>query len=99
MTTGTARRARVASRIAAAVFGGYVFTWGAIALGVAVLFAAGMAFHDAEHLSGIVGLLIFLAAFMWAFAESSLVRVWTVLGAGGALMASAAALVQHLLLA
>ena len=37
-------------RIAAAVFGGYAFTWGFIALGVVLMFAAGMEFHDAEHL-------------------------------------------------
>ncbi|MFT3821812.1 MAG: iron uptake protein [Rubrivivax sp.] len=98
-TAGLAAQARVASRIAAAVLGGYVFTWGSISLSLALLFAAGMEFHDAEHLSCIMGFLIFLAAFLWAFAARSLRRTWLALAGGGALMASAATLVQYLLLA
>ncbi|MFX0590856.1 hypothetical protein ACOARS_12085, partial [Glaesserella parasuis] len=70
-------------RIAAAVFGGYAFTWGFIALGVALMFAAGMEFHDAEHLGYILGFLVFLTVFLWAFAAQSLPRVWAVLAGGG----------------
>ncbi|MCY1200445.1 hypothetical protein D9M72_118750 [compost metagenome] len=85
-------------RSAAALFGGYAFSWGFISLGVAGLFAAGMEFHDAEQLSYIVGFLVFLAAFLWAFAARRLPRVWMVLAGGGAVMAGAASLLQRLVL-
>lgn len=97
MTSDHAVRFVALSRIVAALLGGYVFTWGFIALGLASLFAAGMDFHDAEHLSAILGFLVFLTAFLWAFAGRSLARVWAVLAGGGLLMTGAASLVQHLL--
>ena len=91
-------RLGIASRIAAALVGGYAFTWGFIALGVAALFAAGMGLHDAESLASTLGFLVFLCAFLWTFAARSLRRVWTVLAGGGALMTGAASLVQYSLL-
>ena len=86
------------ARIAAAVLGGYGFCWGFIALGMASMYAAGMPFHDAEHLASILGLLLFLAVFCWAFIARKLMRVWLVLAGGGALMAGAAQLLQGSLL-
>ncbi|AVS73753.1 iron uptake protein [Paracidovorax cattleyae] len=80
------------------MLGGYAFTWGFIALGIGLLFAAGMDFHDAETLGYILGFLAFLVAFLWAFAARSLARVWLVLAGGGALMTGAAWLVQRALL-
>lgn len=97
MTSDRAGRLVVLQRTAAALLGGYAFTWGFIALGLASLFAAGMDFHDAEHLSAILGFLVFLGTFLWAFAGRSLARVWAVLAGGGLLMTGAASLVQHLL--
>jgi hypothetical protein len=85
-------------RIAAAVFGGYAFTWGFIALGVALMFAAGMEFHDAEHLGYILGFLVFLTVFLWAFAAQSLPRVLAVLAGGGIVMTGCASLLQQMLL-
>jgi len=101
MTTEThpSRHLQIAGRIAAAVLGGYAFCWGFIAIGIAGLFALGMPFHDAEHLSGLLGMLVFLVVFLWAFAARSMVRLWGVLLGGGALMAGAATLVQSLLIA
>jgi len=87
-------RTQVVLRIAAALLGGYAFTWGFIALGMASLFAAGMPFHDAEHLTGILAFLVFLGVFLWAFAAHSLSRVWLVLAGGGVLMAATASLLQ-----
>lgn len=84
----------LASRTAAAVLGGYAFTWGLIVFGMTLLAAAGMDFHDAEHLAYIIGVLVFLVAFMLAFAARSLRRVWLVLAGGGALMTAAASLLQ-----
>lgn len=98
MAGRSSSRKPAAQRIAAAILGGYAFTWGFIALGVAALFAAGMDLHEAESLASIIGFLVFLSAFLWAFAARSLRRVWTVLAGGGALMACAASLVQFALL-
>ena len=88
-----------ALRVAAALLGGYAFSWGFVSLGVAGMFAAGMAFHDAEHLSYILGFLVFLTAFVWAFSARSLARVWLALAGGGAAMAGVASFVQYLKLA
>lgn len=90
-------RAHLIARIVAAVLGGYAFSWGLVAIGMAGLYALGMPFHDAEHLSAMVALLVYLAVFLWAFAARSLPRVWLVLAGGGALMAGAASLVQSAL--
>ena len=97
MATSAVSRLHIVSRIAAGVLGGYAFTWGFIALGIGLLFAAQMEFHDAEALGYIVGFMVFLVAFLWAFSAASLRRVWLVLAGGGALMAAAASLVQQAL--
>lgn len=98
MTTATPpSRLHVVLRIGAALLGGYAFTWGFIALGVGLLFAAGMPFHDAEHLSSMLAFLVYLTVFCWAFAARSLPRVWLVLAGGAALMAGTASLVQYAL--
>ena len=87
-----------ALRIAAGMLGGYAFTWGFIALAITSLFAARLDFHDAETLGTILGFIVFLVVFLWAFAARSVLRVWGVLAGGGALMAGAAWLVQRALL-
>lgn len=88
----------IALRIAAGMLGGYAFAWGFIALAIVLLFAARLDFHDAEILGTILGFIVFLVVFLWAFAARSVVRVWLVLAGGGALMAGAAWLVQRALL-
>lgn len=98
MNSLSTSRWHVAARIAAGVLGGYAFTWGFIALAIGLLFAAQMEFHDAEALSYIVGFLVFLLVFLWAFSAASLARVWLVLAGGAALMTGAAWLVQGALL-
>ena len=97
MTASTLTPGHIASRTAVALLGGYVFTWGVIALGVAGLYAAGLEFHDAEHLSYIIGLLVFLSAFLVAFAARGLRRVALVLVGGGAAMTAVAWWLQSLL--
>lgn len=98
MATSAVPRLHIVSRIAAGVLGGYAFTWGFIALGIGLLFAAQMEFHDAEALGYILGFIVFLTAFLWAFVAASVKRVWLVLAGGGALMTGAAWLVQRTLL-
>src|SRR5690606_26613262 len=97
MQTSNSTLPSVLWRIAAAVAGGYAFCWGFIALGVACLFALGMAFHDAESLSSMLAFLVYIGVFIWAFAAPNLNRVWLVLAGGGALMAATASLIQFIL--
>lgn len=89
----------IAQRVAASLLGGYAFTWGFSALGVASLVAMGVDFHDAEHGVLILAWLVFLTAFLWAFAASSAGRVWVVLAGGAALMTGGAWVVQWAVLA
>lgn len=82
----------------ASVLGGYAFTWGFAALGIAGLVALGVDFHEAETGVLILAFLVFLTAFIWSFSASRLTRVWAVLLGGGAGMAGAAWLIQKSLL-
>lgn len=95
MNSTTLTRSHIAWRTAVAVLGGYVFTWGIVAAGVTMLFGAGMEFHDAEHLSYIVGILVFLGAFLAAFAARDLRRTALTLVGGGAALTAGAWLLQQ----
>lgn len=95
MAASTLSPSHIVHRTSAAMLGGYALSWGVIAFGTAALYAAGLEFHDAEHLSYILGLLVFLIAFLLAFAARSLPRVWLVLLGGGAVLAGAASLLQQ----
>lgn len=88
----------VLSRIAAALLGGYAFTFGFAALAIAGLSTAGVDFHEAEHGTLLLAFLVFLLAFLWSFAARSLARIWLVLAGGGAAMTLAAWLLQRHLL-
>lgn len=102
MTAATAspplRPLALVSRIAAAVLGGYVFCWGFVALGLSGLYRAGMGFHDAEHLSSILGVLLYLVVFCAVFAARRIARAWALLLGGAATMAGVASLIQHTML-
>ncbi len=86
------------NRIAAALLGGYAFTWGFTALGIAGLVLLGVDFHQAEIAMLLLAFLVFLGLFLWAFAAASIVRVWAVLGGGAVLMTVAALAFQRALL-
>lgn len=92
--TPNARRLRIASRVGAAVLGGYAFAWGVVAAVTSLLFAAHVEFHDAEFMGALAGLLTYLVAFLWTFAARRIGLVWVVFLGGGALMAATASLVQ-----
>jgi hypothetical protein len=85
-------------RIAAAVFGGYLFTWGVTVFGIAGLVALGVDFHEAETGMLILAILVFLGMFLWSFAASSVLRVWLVLAGGGTAMIGAGMALQRMLL-
>ncbi|NLA67446.1 MAG: iron uptake protein [Gammaproteobacteria bacterium] len=82
------------SRVAAAVLGGYGFAWGLVSAATSLCVAAGMGFHDAAFLSSLVGVLAYLAAFLWAIAARRTWPVWLVLAGGGALLALLASAMQ-----
>lgn len=89
---------QVGSRIAAAVLGGYAFTWGFTALGIAGLVALGVDFHEAETGMLLLAFLVYLSLFLWAFATASVMRVWVLLGGGAVLMTAAAWALQRSIL-
>jgi hypothetical protein len=86
------------NRIAAALVGGYAFTWGFTAFGIAALVALGVDFHAAETGVLLVAFLVFLGLFLWAFATASVLRAWLLLGGGGLLMTGIAWALQRALL-
>lgn len=90
--------AQVGSRIAAAILGGYAFTWGFTAFGIAALVALGVDFHEAETGMLLLAFLVFLSLFLWAFAAANVVRVWGLLGGGAVLMTVAAWALQRSIL-
>lgn len=98
-TTQNVPGTTVSGRILAALIGGYTFCWGLVSLCEAGLTCLGMAFHDAEHLAGMLAILGYLAVFLWAFAARSLRWVWLVLVGGGVAMAALASLLQARLVA
>lgn len=80
----------IASRIAASLLGSYVFVWGCWALGTVLGVAFGMPYGDAYALCSLLGFVLYVACFCWAFAAPSQVRVWGVLGGGGLALTAAA---------
>jgi len=97
MTSLTVRRARIVSRIAASLLGGYAFVWGFTTFGIALGLALGMPYGQAQTLLFLLAFLVFLLCFCWAFAAPSLARVWAVLAGGGAAMTGAAWLLSRVL--
>ena len=88
----------IINRIAAALIGGYAFTWGFAALGIAGLVALGVDFHEAEMAVLLLAFLVFLALFLWVFATTRVARAWVLLGGGAVLMITSALALQRALL-
>lgn len=91
-------RLSIVFRLAAALLGGYAFTWGLTALGMAGLVALGVEFREAEKALLLLAFLVFLPVFLWAFAAVRLARVLAVLGGGAVFMTAAAWWLQRMLL-
>lgn len=92
------KRYLILSRIFAALLGGYAFVWGFSSLGIVGLAALGVDFHEAETGVLMLAFLVFLGVFLWAFASSSVARVWAVLAGGGVFMTLSAWLIQQSML-
>ena len=76
----------VLGRFAGAIAGGYVFTFGFVALATLAGFALGLRYFVAETLAWLLCFFVYLGTMLWAFSERSLARVWLVLGGGGLAM-------------
>lgn len=85
----------IASRIFASLVGGYLFTWGLIAVVIAALVPLGVAFHDVEMGMIMLGLLVYLGLFLWGMASNQLIRLWLLLFGGGVLMTVLASVIQQ----
>jgi hypothetical protein len=92
------KKMQMLNLISGSLVGGYVFTWGVTALGIAGLVALGVDFHEAETGMLLLGFLVFLTAFIWSFTNGKMMRVWGILAGGGALMISLAWWIQTTLL-
>jgi hypothetical protein len=75
--------AQIVSRVAASVLGGYVFVWGLVSAGTALLVKAGVPYGEAQTALYLLAFLVYLACFCWAIAAASPTRVWSVLAGGG----------------
>jgi hypothetical protein len=71
---------------------------GVSVFGIAALVALGVDFHEAETGVLIIAFLVFLGMFLWAFAASSLLRVWAVMAGGGIVMTVMAWALQRALI-
>lgn len=83
-------RLSITSRVAAGLLGSYVFVWGFTTLMIALGLKGGTDLDEARQLAYLLAFLIFLGAFLWAFASPRLLRVWLVLAGGGAVMSAVA---------
>lgn len=88
----------VINRISAALLGGYVFTWGFTALGIASLVALGVDFHEAETGILLFAFLVFLVIFLWVFAAKNMIKVWGILVVGALAMLGTAIFLQNQLM-
>ncbi len=80
------RIAQIGARVAASILGGYLFCFGFVTLGTVLGVSCGMPYEQAQTLVHLLVFLVFVSAFCWAFVDRSLLRVWAVLGLGGAVM-------------
>ena len=70
---GSVRRRDIISRVLAAVFGGYGFTWAAMAALAKVL---PLARFDAVMLVSMLSFFLYALVAIWVFAARTLVQVW-----------------------
>jgi hypothetical protein len=82
-------------RIGAALLGGYALVWGFVTLTISGLVALGEDFDDAWMLAMMLGFVLYLAVFLWAFAVRSLWRAWMLPLVCGGLMTGAAMLISR----
>jgi hypothetical protein len=82
-------------RIAAALVGGWAFTWGFVSLAITGLVALGQPYNEANTAAMLLAFIVYLVVLCWAFAAASLTRVWALLAGGAVSMTAAAWLLQN----
>lgn len=83
------RAAAIASRVLAALVGGWAFAWGFVMLALALGRRAGLSYADAQTLAWLLVFLLYVATVCWTFSARSAARVWLVLLGGSAAMTGA----------
>lgn len=86
--------AHIVSRVAASLFGGWLFVWGFVTLAITAQVALGQPYGEAHTAAMLLAFIVFLVVFCWSFAAARLARVWAVLLGGGLLMTAAGWLLQ-----
>lgn len=76
----------ISNRLAAALLGGYFFTWGMVSFGMVGLTLLGVDFHNAEITMLLLAFFIYLAVFLLAFYYKSVTKLWLVFVISGGLM-------------
>lgn len=84
-----------ASRIFASLVGGYLFTWGLIAVTIAALIPLGVELHDVEMGMIMSGILIYLSLFLWGMSTPKLIKLWLILFGSGLVMTVLASVLQQ----
>ncbi len=90
--------AHTVSRVAAAVVGGWAFTWCFVCIVIAGLASLGQPYQEAHTTAMLLAFVVFLIAFCWAIAAARLVRAQAMLTGGAGLMSGWAWLLQRHLL-
>ena len=81
-----------------AFIGGYLFTWGFVALTVTATVAFGWDFHTAEHTAFLLAIPVFLFAFFWLFLSRKTLLTHVVAYGGGVAMTGISVWLQTVLL-
>ena len=97
ITKNYIRPVRTIGIVAAAFLGGYLFTWGLVALLISALVYLGGDFHNAENVGFLLAFPIFLLMFFWVFISQRTWLTYTTTFVGGTLMTAIAYGLQTLL--
>lgn len=92
------RNAAATVRLMRVLLGSFCFTWGLVALGVAVQVALGVSYHEAEVAMMLLAFVVFVPLFLWSFAAAGQARVAGLLFGAAMSMAAAAWVIQRALL-
>jgi hypothetical protein len=82
-----------------AFLGGYLFTWGFVALTVTSTVTLGWGFHTAEHTAFLLAFPVFLLVFFWLFLSRKTLLTHAVAYGGGVVMTATSVWLQSMLLA
>lgn len=94
MASALPQGASIAARIFASLLGGYLFSWGIVTFGITASVALGAAYDQAYLAFRMLGFLVLLCAFLWAYLARNLTLLFAVLFGGGAVLTAVAWVLQ-----